>query len=894
MRRGWRKGVAFLLAVTMMTGCLHTTAWAAEEKTTDVLETIHKVTEVKYDSIEVFRDTVVLIENGAFEDGSFGFYKPRYAKSSLDTNLVFADENGNRKIISNNHNGETIFDFVYPRWYGIGDYRADRTSLAAQESVQIVKNDLVSYIKSDGTYFGDELRFYAWASVLNENLWLVSDDEITFRIVTVNGQTVLDNLKDSYFSVYYGKDYLFVENMDNVFVLDEFGNLISTEKTTGNGYIDTYKDSYVFYVEYTDSLYTLYVFNNGILQKKISAVEIDYNWTENGTIIYKYASSQGNYKYAIYDFEKDCVVFELDEKPKVSNGLFLNKRNGVEQIVDTRGNVYVENVVEVVNGIMERLGYDAYSDLTYFLEGDVLFVSITDLNAANMKTVLLYKENSFSIDKAVIVGGRVSQYTVKNGFFQVIGENNNYGDIYTFEGNLIEFDDNYKNSLGSLVIQSNQAKGGRGSELEGYMIVYVRDTDDNIIGERIIRSDGKVSDIYITIGDVFSEIEFYTYGTYFSAYKTESAYVILNEQLDVICQIEADLLFVCDIYNHIIVENEMGQSVYDASGNIIFNSRESGVEIYYELDDMRSPWNNFSENAILKNRLCVVKKETENGAVKYGVIKLGGTLNITNGLNQEKNGDWYYYINGVWANNYTGLVEHYGAWFYVEEGVLNWNYTGLVQHYDAWFYVENGQLNWGYTGLVNYNGIWFYVQNGQLNWGYTGLVQHYDAWFYVENGMLNWNYTGLVNYNDIWFYVENGQLNWGYTGLVQHYGAWFYVESGMLNWNYTGLVQYNGIWFYVENGQLNWNYTGLVQYYGAWFYIEGGMLNWNYTGLVQYYDAWFYVNGGQLDWSYTGLCEYNGVWFYIQGGQLNWGYTGTVYHNGIWWYVENGIVVRAA
>jgi len=281
-----------------------------------------------------------------------------------------------------------------------------------------------------------------------------------------------------------------------------------------------------------------------------------------------------------------------------------------------------------------------------------------------------------------------------------------------------------------------------------------------------------------------------------------------------------------------------------------------------------------------------------------GRIKLQYTISedaeeVLNGLVLAEDGNWYYYVDGKIATEYTGLVEYYGAWFYVEAGMLNWNYTGLVLYNGIWFYVNGGQLDWGYTGLVQHYGAWFYVEGGQLNWNYTGLVQYYDAWFYVEGGQLNWNYTGLVQYNGIWFYVNGGQLDWGCTGLVEHYGAWFYVEGGRLNWNYTGLVLYNGIWFYVNGGQLDWGYRGLVEHYGAWFYVEGGSLNWNYTGLVEYGGAWFYVNGGQLDWSFTGLCEYNGIWFYIQGGQLNWGYTGTVYFNGIWWYVENGIVVKA-
>lgn len=203
---------------------------------------------------------------------------------------------------------------------------------------------------------------------------------------------------------------------------------------------------------------------------------------------------------------------------------------------------------------------------------------------------------------------------------------------------------------------------------------------------------------------------------------------------------------------------------------------------------------------------------------------------MEDGLHQDEDGTWYYYLDGEIATEYTGLVEYYGSWYYVENGILNWNYTGLTYYYGTWYYVEGGVLNWGYTGLTEYYGSWYYVENGVLNWGYTGLTCYYGTWYYVEGGVLNWGYTGLTCYYDTWYYVEGGVLNWGYTGLTCYYDTWYYVEGGILNWNYTGLTCYYGSWYYVENGVLNWNYEGIVLYAEKLWYVKGGVLDFSYTG----------------------------------------------------------------
>ena len=85
-----------------------------------------------------------------------------------------------------------------------------------------------------------------------------------------------------------------------------------------------------------------------------------------------------------------------------------------------------------------------------------------------------------------------------------------------------------------------------------------------------------------------------------------------------------------------------------------------------------------------------------------------------NGLCQDENGSWNYYVNGAVDNTYTGLAANEYGWFYVGGGVLDWSYTGLANNENGWFYISNGVLDWNYTGTAtNEYGTWNVV-NGQV------------------------------------------------------------------------------------------------------------------------------------------------------------------------------------
>ncbi len=317
---------------------------------------------------------------------------------------------------------------------------------------------------------------------------------------------------------------------------------------------------------------------------------------------------------------------------------------------------------------------------------------------------------------------------------------------------------------------------------------------------------------------------------------------------------------------------------------------------------------------------------------------------VKNGLHEDENGVWKYYVDDVVDTSFTGLLKHIdGSWYYVASGVVDWSYTGLWKHTNgSWYYVEEGVLDWNFTGLWKHtNGSWYYVEKGKLNWGFTGAAEHTNGksyfvtkgkivwglkglhegddgvWYYLSDSTVKADYTGLLKHTDgSWYYVANGVVDWSYTGLWKHTnGYWFYVGEGILDWDFTGLVKHtNGSWYYVEEGELNWGFTGAVEHTngksyfvtkgkivwglkglhkgddGVWYYLSDSTVQTAYTGLVKHTNGgWYYVADGELDWSFTGLVKHNGYWFYVEKGKLNWGYTGLVEHiNGKWYYVEDG------
>jgi hypothetical protein len=179
---------------------------------------------------------------------------------------------------------------------------------------------------------------------------------------------------------------------------------------------------------------------------------------------------------------------------------------------------------------------------------------------------------------------------------------------------------------------------------------------------------------------------------------------------------------------------------------------------------------------------------------------------VLNGLQQGKDGNYYYYVNGVVDEDKTGIVYYNGAQFYVINGALASETEGLTQDVtdQKWYYLSGGKVRTDITGPVWYNGSYFYLTNGQVNT----------------------NINGLVPFAGGTFLFAGGQIQDWYDGLWQDptTGKWYYLAAGRYTSEHTGVVFYDGASFYVINGQLATDYNGTVEYNGATFQCVGGQL----------------------------------------------------------------------
>lgn len=250
-----------------------------------------------------------------------------------------------------------------------------------------------------------------------------------------------------------------------------------------------------------------------------------------------------------------------------------------------------------------------------------------------------------------------------------------------------------------------------------------------------------------------------------------------------------------------------------------------------------------------------------------------------NGLIEE-DGEYHYYVDGVWQTDYTGLVKHTDdEWYYVKYGTVQSSYTGLAKHTSGtWYYIKSGKKQGNYTGLVKWNNTWWYIRSGAMAGNYTGLAKHSTgSWYYIKNGRMQGNYTGLVKHTTgSWYYVKNGKMQNTYTGLVKHTtGSWYYVKNGKVQYDYTGLAKHtNGTFYYVNGGKKDNEYTGFSEYSDKKiYYVKNGRIGSNINEVE--YPVYYLVNSyisvplknGYIDSSFNGLITIDFVDCLVKSGR---------------------------
>lgn len=200
------------------------------------------------------------------------------------------------------------------------------------------------------------------------------------------------------------------------------------------------------------------------------------------------------------------------------------------------------------------------------------------------------------------------------------------------------------------------------------------------------------------------------------------------------------------------------------------------------------------------------------------------------GYLKKVNGTWIYCTGNTTGSDghvtpfypVTTLVKHYGGWYYVVDGVLAENFTGFVPFNSSRYYVKNGKVASGITGLVKDQGSWYYIVKGKLAAGTTALVKHYGEWFYVKKGTVASDVTTLVNHYGGWYYVKNGKVASKTTALVRWGGSLYHVKNGKVVSETTPLVKRDGTWYYTQNGSIARGISTMVKHYGGWYFVNKG------------------------------------------------------------------------
>ena len=180
---------------------------------------------------------------------------------------------------------------------------------------------------------------------------------------------------------------------------------------------------------------------------------------------------------------------------------------------------------------------------------------------------------------------------------------------------------------------------------------------------------------------------------------------------------------------------------------------------------------------------------------------------VKDGLVQDKDGVYRYYVNGELQKDFTGIVNHANNKFLVVNGVLSNETSGLwySEADKVWYFLTYGQVRADYTGTVLYDGEWFYVTNGVLNSNVSGLVPYNGGTFLFVEGRLRTDVNGLwqdINNPDDWYFLALGQVQTGYKGVAMYDGGFFVVENGKFDKDYNGTIKYDGETFKVVGGQL--------------------------------------------------------------------------------------------
>ena len=249
-------------------------------------------------------------------------------------------------------------------------------------------------------------------------------------------------------------------------------------------------------------------------------------------------------------------------------------------------------------------------------------------------------------------------------------------------------------------------------------------------------------------------------------------------------------------------------------------------------------------HAVVRNRSVYLGANAVSAGLNAGYYYFGadGKMELKNGIIDD-----YYYINGIKAAPYYGLVKWEGNFYYVNDGgKIVRNMRKFVNTTNGLTF-ENGDpiqrtyFDFDADGkMVLKNGIVgdYYYINGALATPYYGLVKWEGNFYYVnDGGKIVRNMRKFVNTtNGLTF--ENGDP-------IQRTYFDFDADGKMVLKN--GIV---GDYYYI-NGVLATPYYGLVKWEGNFYYVnDGGKIVRNMRKFVNTTNGLTFENGEAIQRTY--------------------------------------------
>lgn len=620
MKRCLKKAVAFGLALSMFAGCMVVSAEENEGNGIAVIE------DAVYDEAISFLDTVVLLENGHWakrvKDEVTGERVP-YTDVTAETNIVFIDGEGNKKVISNKDaNGEMIFDAVLP----------EITNLDSNDFICVFKGENRAYISPEGEFFGDELKFYKDIQLMSEEYLWVSEDGTKYDLIKKDGEVIYSVNGFEY--GYLIGNCIYVACKDRIIIINQKDATLVREyqkDSSGNGYFAWLGDDYVE-VKIGDNMIVL----NGSGEEKLiysggKATYVNYADYKKGYVEVLGYQENSTGITDIVNIETGQSLGSFIGSPDVyPDGYIYNNLNDSFYKIEENSVSLIADVQSYKDKMMRKEGISEGTPSVKYADGK-LFVSIASRTNQKAVTYVYTKSNNYNDSEPIKLDGAVVTADAERGRILTQDYNNCLVAMYNFSMNKVK---DYTTYEGVNIYSYGEAIPGMNSIFSSATI-----NDSNGYSYGAILNDGSLTKYYKTFkesgkflvgGSYDSELEvingagtvvysgkgeFDPEGIMFGASsQLKKAYGLSNHNYFAVLKDDT-----CNVYDYYGNKVELGDN-YSAIGPC------EGISGSYRVSSETSYGYYCYSNDDLANGLCVTRKTDAEGNHKYGVIKFNVVL----------------------------------------------------------------------------------------------------------------------------------------------------------------------------------------------------------------------------------------------------------------------------